>query len=329
MKIYQIVAEKTGQFCGVVDYSKCLLGGFLDKKYDAEIIPVNGYRIKDILEIKKKVEDKQSFILHVQYPTLGMGNSPLFAALPLLFFKAKTVITLHEFSLFSIVRKLYVLPWSMFANALIFTNQHEADMFCKFYPWTKKKIYIVPIGTNIIGTQFKNNKRNGICYFGQIAEGKGIEDYLDMVHLLRQKGSNIQFSIMGALIDESSPIAMRMHQNAKAYGIDLFLNKDSTTVSKLLSKHRYAVLPFPDGVTDKRGSALACLVNGTELITVHTDLTPQWWKNVSHNFISASHAADIILNKKTKEDEIILNQALEERQWGNIIAKHINIYKEL
>ncbi len=239
---------------------------------------------------------------------------------------------MHEFSIFSLARKLYMLPISLLSKRFIFTNDHEAKTFCKHYPWANNKIATIPIGTNITALESSNDNRNGVCYFGQIAEGKGIEDFLDMVQILRDNNHDMKCSVIGAIMDETLPIAKCLRQDAKNNKIELYLNKDNDEVSTLLSHHETAVLPFPDGVGDKRGSALACLANGVELITVHSKLTPQWWRDVSHDFINPNHTVDVIINIKNNQktkDNNILQKALSERQWSSIAKRHNEIYKDI
>ncbi len=331
MNIYQIVTYCENKFCGVVDYTECLVDGLKAHKSQVTLIKLKAWSFKNLWSLCRQIKGTSGDVIHVQYPSLGMGNSPIIAALPLIFLKYKVLITLHEFSIFNIIRKFYMLPYSVFATSIIFTNEHEASIFRKFFPWSTNKIRIVPIGTNIAPLEENNHDRSGILYFGQISEGKGIEHYLETVKILRNKKSKIRCAIVGAIIDENLPIVKQIKRDAEAYHIELLFNLSNEEVAKALSSYQVALLPFPGGVTDKRGSALACLANGAQLITTHGETTPEWWRKVTYEYIGAEKAAEDILTIQSissmdKEREFILNAALSERQWPNIALKHLEIF---
>jgi hypothetical protein len=108
-------------------------------------------------------------------------------------------------------------------------------------------------------------------------------------------------------------------------------NLSSEDVSKELHKSSIAFLPFPTGVGDKRGSALACLKHDLALITIHSGLTPNWWKESTYHAdnseksvttIQAISAGNIAKTPAPK----LLKKAMDEREWDNISCAHMSLY---
>eukprot|EP00764_Aduncisulcus_paluster_P006481 gnl/Carplike_NY0171/2173_a2924_358.p1 GENE.gnl/Carplike_NY0171/2173_a2924_358~~gnl/Carplike_NY0171/2173_a2924_358.p1 ORF type:complete len:332 (-),score=-0.95 gnl/Carplike_NY0171/2173_a2924_358:515-1510(-) len=326
--IYHIVAAKENDFCGVLDYTKCLVKALVDESGAGKLLMVDGWRWKDIFKLRSLIVNKKDSVINIQYPSLAMGYFPLMNFIKLFCFRCDLYITVHEFSVFSFIRKMYLLPISFFSKGIIFTNDFEKKYFLRFFPWAGHKVHVIPIGTNIRASKSIDNDRQGVCYFGQITENKGIDEFLDTVAIIRSHTSDIKCTIIGALLDGDLPIVKRMYALCESLDIKLLINKTNDEVSSELAKHQYALLPFPDGVTDKRGSALACLANGLELVTTFSGKTPQWWKNISDEFVGPENAAVIILeskkNKEGRKKEI--NKQMELRQWDNIAQAYSEVY---
>jgi len=106
-----------------------------------------------------------------------------------------------------------------------------------------------------------------MIYFGQIYEYKGIEDFIDTIRLLRVQNNNLPCAIIGALGDANTPIVKLIRKMAGTLDIELKFNLPPEKVADELSNSNIVLLPFPDGISDKRGSALACLEHGLTVIS--------------------------------------------------------------
>lgn len=335
MKVAFFLTKESGKPCGVGDYTYQVAQALEEQGICVTLEEFPKWSIPFMRAIKRRYKDDTQTLFHLQYPTLGMGLSFAPFLLPLLFYRHKVVITLHEFKQFHWIRKLYCLIPSLLGTKFIFTNEFERDVFCQVFPWTKTNCSIIPIGNNIriIPNQHTTPQdTQRLVYFGQIVEGKGIEDFLETIQHLRKSDNKIPCAIIGALLDPSSEITKKVQSAAKENNIDCLFNLSAEDVSKELHKSSIAFLPFPEGVGDKRGSALACLKHGLTVITKHSDLTPQWWRETTHHAQTSKEAASMIEMirdgkiEKTKAPAI-LQKALDEREWSQIALMHINLYK--
>ena len=336
MRVVYFVAVRPGQKCGVADYTHQLAQAVTQQGIDARVEELPAWSIPALRRLTKTYGGEEATIFHLQYPSLGMGKSCAPALLPMVFPRRRVFITFHEFEQFNPVRKLYFLFSSFLNGNFIFTNEHERHIVSRFLPWRANTSHIIPIGNNIavfpVGNEMGRMHRRRLIYFGQIAPDKGIEEFLQTVEHLRRQNDDIPCSIIGALLDPNSEIARKVRDVSNAYQIDCLFNLPSEDVSKELQKASIALLPFPEGVSDKRGSALVCLKHGLAVITRHSDLTPSWWRETTHgveNYQSAARAVeDILAGRKQKVPQpSTLTDALSEREWSNIARSHLAMYE--
>ena len=64
-------------------------------------------------------------------------------------------------------------------------------------------------------------------------------------------------------------------EKAKLAGIEVILNLDNKDTSDLLNNTKFLILPFPDGISERRGSFLAGAVNGCLIVSTVGKYTTQ------------------------------------------------------
>lgn len=326
MRIVHVLTGKPDNRCGVLDYTKSLIEALAPLRSEAECRLVERWSLQETLRI---VRTHRGQIIHVQYPSLQMGKSPWWTLLICL--SRRSVVTLHEYSIFSTARKLYCLPAAMMARQIIFSNAEERQAFLAWYPFAAKSSTVIPVGNNIpVNAAPQDSRPRRLVYFGQIGENKGLELVVDAVAALRRQGSNVPVAFVGAVVDPASPIVTRVQTAAMALAIDLRLNLTSDEVSRELAQASHAYLPFPDGITDKRGSALACLKHGVAVLTTHSERTPDWLRAATTNCRGPQDAAQFVLAPELPPiDNAALATGLAEREWPAIAARHLTIYDGL
>jgi len=336
MKVIQLVALGSGSLkCGVVDYARKLAAALGDHQADATIVDVGEWNGRGIDRLKQAMQGQEGAIVHIQYPTLNMGKTPWVALVPWIFRRSRVFMTLHEFEIFSLARKIYMLPYALFAERIICTNEREMSRVHAFYPFARKKTQLIPIAANTPDIADFPQERTGVVYFGQISEGKGIDAYLDAVRIIRETDTHLPCAIVGAVVDPETPILQRIQREKDAIGLQVFLNLPLDEVAQHLARNKVALLPFPDGVSDKRGTALACLEAGLDLITVHGASTPAWWRTSSIATVHAADAAHTVLGLHQgqiegplaePDNQKIKAAALQERSWPQIAKRHAGLY---
>jgi glycosyltransferase involved in cell wall biosynthesis len=268
-------------------------------------------------------------LIHIQYPSVGYRRSlvpSLIAMLP----KVPTVVTLHEFSIF----RWYRAPWFMpfkFANALIFTNGQENAAFEERFGKGAQTRCVIPIGSNIPVGRSRQRDPKSLCYFGLFMPGKGLEDFLNLVKLLRK--DDFRLTIIGAIPDGFAAYAKQILKQCEELGISIEQNRSDNEVADLMQAITYAYLPFPEGASDKRGSLIAAMVNGLIVLTPHTMVTQHWIKAATIATASPAEAEQVLSKLSMSTDGgrglIKPEGARPPFDWSEIASRHVTLYRSL
>ncbi len=334
-KIVFLATLVPGVICGVNDYIKQLADAIRQQGMQADIEFQDTWSFRAVLGLMRKYKGDPNVIFHLEYPTLGMGNSVSPGLLPILLFPHRVFTTLHEFSIFNILRKIIFIFHAILGKKIIFTNEWEKKKFVSFFPMSANKTTIVPIGGNIPVSQADVSakcSKDRIIYFGQISPNKGIELYTETIRLLRAANANFDAAIIGSIVEEDNVIVRHVRKAAQDCDIELCLNYPAEDVSRELHGSTIALLAFPDGITEKRSSALACAAHGNVIVSLHSEKTPSWLRSATHHISTPEDAASLIATmiegKKPRAlDENAMIEPLAAREWPEIAKRHIALYK--
>jgi len=337
VKTIFLIAGSEQTHCGVYDYTARLTQAIEAHGYQAELYAFEEWSLPALNHLVTKFRGRRDSIIHMQYPSVAMKRSMLPALLPLLLYPTPVYLTLHEFSIFSLPRKLIFWTYARFAKLILFSNDFERKAFSTFFKGAKAQLHIVPIGSNIEASVQAlpplNRRPPKLVYFGQISESKGIEIFLEAVATLRARKIAFQAAIIGAVMDEHSSLMAAIREAAAQHDIDLRFDLPSSEVAEELASARLAILPFPDGISDKRGSALACLNHGVVVITKQSEKTPEWLKRTTlaiRDSETCANLAAVVLNNplEARIDWTLAAKELQRRQWSNIALEHISLYQQ-
>lgn len=332
MNIVYYLSYDPKSHCGVGDYTEKLAEALAALGVRAEIDRKPNWSLRRLGSLRRVFSEKDS-IVHLQYPTLNMGASLTPAMLPLVCPKSRLFTTFHEFHVFNPLRRMAFLSQAIIGSNLIFTNEYERRYFQRFFAAYSGAASVISIGNNIFsGVQQPKQRRDRIIYFGQIYKYKGIEDFIETVRLLRAQNNNLPCAIIGALGDADTPIAKLIVKMAKTLDIELKFNLSTEAVADELNTSNIALLPFPDGISAKRGSALACLEHGLTVISKHSDKTPSWLGQTTYSMTRPADAVatiNAILNGSYPACPApeILSAELANRKWPNIAKQHLDLYE--
>lgn len=266
-----ITGSYSPDICGVGDYTYQLMqtkigqGWNLYYSKDWSLISVFKH-IRDIKKMKSKN-------IIMQYPTLGYGWSlvPLLLCLYFsLLSKKHFMIVLHELSQQTLKSRVTIFLMMLFVDQIIFTNKYEQDYACKYFKYLKKKSSIVKIYSNILSSSvIKNIDERSIqlVYFGHIRPNKGIEDFVNLAQKINMESKPINVVLAGQVPKGFEEYFSKIKTNCDKYGVRILLNLPNNEISDLLNNSKIAYLPFPDGVSERRGSFLAALKNGAVVVT--------------------------------------------------------------
>jgi glycosyltransferase involved in cell wall biosynthesis len=318
-------------FCGVGDYTEKLAKALVTLGVSVDIDRKTNWSIRRLGSLRRVFQASDS-IVHLQYPTLNMGQSLTPAMLALVCPKSRLFTTFHEFHVFHPLRRLAFLSQAIVGSNLIFTSEDERGHFQRFLPIYRGTATIIPIGNNVPGAGQPKQKRDRMIYFGQIREKKGIEDFINTVCLLRAQNNNVPCAIIGALGEADAPIAKLIRAMAATLDIVLKFNLPPEKVADELADSNIALLPFPDGISEKRGSAIACLEHGLTVISKHSNRTPVWLAETTYSMTQPADAVSTInalLNGSYPACPApeILSTELAKRKWPNIAKQHLDLYE--
>lgn len=261
------------EVCGVGDYTMNLMSSGAAAHW--KLYHRVDWRFYKSFEIIKEINSLKPNIVFMQYPTQGYGWSlvPHFLCLYYsVFSEVHFVLVLHEFSQLSKKAKLAVNVLLAFANQIIFTNDFERISATKFLPsvWTRSRT--IKIASNIPksenSTASKNSRRFDLAYFGHIRPNKGIEAFIDLVHEVRNIQPNLKIALIGQRPIGFEAYASKQLTICRRLNVDLMLDLPSEIVANALSCVKVVYLPFPDGISERRGTALASMANGALVLTI-------------------------------------------------------------
>lgn len=303
--------------CGVGDYVQNMLNTTIGKKW--KLFYRTSWKLNQLIacicDLKKETDD----VINLQYPTVGYGASivpHLLAIYAVVCLHKRLYITLHEYSQLGWKGKLAISILFPFAHDIIFTTSFEMDCAKRYNPWLRKG-HVIKIRSNIPAdkpSRSINERKYDVGYFGYIRPQKGIEQFISVADFLQKEGKQVY--VMGQTQPEfgwyNEPILKDLaNKNIHYYG-------DQTTedVARILSNTKIVYLPFPDGLSERRGSFLAAVINGAAVISQAGKYTSQDQKN-NFTLIEPDNAKNFISEKL--DDAYWLN---EQQQHSITYASH-------
>ncbi|UPO97405.1 hypothetical protein MKD34_00795 [Cetobacterium somerae] len=328
-KIIIITGSYPPDPCGVGDYTQKIVEELKkDKKINIEVLKIGKFNLKESYNTFKYLNKHKNTIKLLQYPTLGYGWSILPQILSL-FFSKNMYINLHEFSQRKFKARLASSIFFLSKAHIIFTTQDERIYALKKFKFLEKRSSIINIASNIefICEKAENKKIYDLLNFGIIMPNKGLEDFFYLVKKLREEKFDGKILLVGRKQKENLNYFNEIVKICKRYDVELKVDMDDVSVAKEISKSKVAYLPFPDGVTFRRGSFLACLGNEVKVLT---------YPNVkSYDFNEIKVLCEIIekkedsvqayktllYKKNTIFDSQEYNAFLEKFNWKSVIKK--------
>jgi glycosyltransferase involved in cell wall biosynthesis len=319
-------------FCGVGDYTEKLIRSLLlTNKFQFELFHKSNWGVKYFLSYFRELINKKHKIYHIQYPTEGFGYSivPLVLTISLRLIGKIVIITIHELSSRNILAYIYTQLLIFFSTKIIVTNSLELKHACRFI-FNKKKIFLIPIASNINQSSFSNapfNKRTiDLAYFGHIRPIKGIENFINTVCILKE---NLNIQLIGQVLYKYQDFYEKISSDAKKLNIDIITDKDENEVADLLSNVKIIYLPFPDGISSRRGTLLGSMENGCVVISKKSAINEfnDFFNDYVYLVESDEEAVNVI--KKLLNNELMpkdLTQVKNMFSWENVISEHLKVY---
>ncbi|CAN5256318.1 hypothetical protein BH09BAC4_BH09BAC4_30040 [soil metagenome] len=333
MKILMLSSSYPPDACGGADYAYMLVTHLEKLGVDVEVFHrfdwKNNTRIFDFF---RELDKRRYDIAHWQYPTANFGFSLIPHMNSLV---RRNIMTLHEVSYAHVLHQISYLPFSQIED-LIFTTPFELEYFKKLFPWRRKNLHIIPIGSNIPQASPSPIRTREVLYFGLITPRKGVEKVIDLAQQLKEKGSQTiqNIVIAGRIPDGYEGYYNDLKQRSEGLPITWEMDQPAEVVAQRMAQASVAYIPFPDGASERRGSLKATLLNGLPTIAPVGKAT---YNDLRQVLIPAADTSEAVLHQI---DALLQDQPTWQRyadqsaayatqfDWPQIARQHIQVYED-
>jgi glycosyltransferase involved in cell wall biosynthesis len=318
-----------GRACGVFDYGEHLAAELSRRGLRADLVNAEDWSAAGTLRSVRQLRRARG-VVHLQFPSAAFERrlAPYFALAAAR--GAIRVVTMHEFSRKS--RHGQALCRAMFAAAdlVVFTSEEERRAGERVFPRHAGKFAVIPIASNVPEHPVEVERTTDLVYFGLIRAGKGIEEFLDAAERLAGPGRTIR--LIGRVPDPLPAECAALLERARGLDIGVRLDADLDAVAGELAAARVALLPFPDGMSERRGSALAAMLNGAAVVTTAPDHGRDLFDPLCLMAERANELPSLAERALAGRDEAMIGRARDharERSWGAIAGAHVAHYARL
>lgn len=330
------------QKCGVADYSFRLLESETAKKSNWELLHVKNTSLLGLSSVIKELKSIEDVNVNIQYPSINFSRKllPHFLCMYLrCFTKKKVSVTIHEYTQLHWLSKLFMNIFFWFSHKLIFTNEFERGAVIKASKCVKNKSRVIKIFSNI--SKSDNIKRIAernydIGYFGYIRHGKGIEEFLQVIEELKSKNNAIKAYVLGQRLEGLEEFADTVSKKSNEIGVEVIEGLPDNEVADILADTKVAFLPYPDGLSERRGSYLAYIRNLSLVVSTEGQFVTQSQRS-TFSIVDVSNAPselNRILSLPIKEQDVLQDKVATFVQteipssWNDVVLQY-NEYLEI
>ncbi len=217
-----------------------------------------------------------SVLIHYPSPRYYRSISIVFLPWVLRMAGLKVNVLLHEYSEYSHLGKLRILMLILFANLVLVTDSINRRSLSRI-PLIRKRLCLFPTGSNISSHYSEEDlcvipaARKGklrILYFGLIRAGKGLDKILDMFDSRSEIGERVELHVIGGTPEASVRDDVELLNRIRQYPfIVLHGYLDDHAISEMFAQSEIVLLPYEDGLTERRGSFMAAMASGKPVVT--------------------------------------------------------------
>jgi glycosyltransferase involved in cell wall biosynthesis len=324
-----ITGSSPPDVCGVGDYTEHLSTALQASGEQVVVFHRNNWSIGQLWRHLSDLRRLELDFYLLQYPTEGYGYSMLPQLLMLGLLGRRRAVTLHEYARKSTKGKMAIYAFFLTGCKFVFTNELDARFARQWAPWIGRP-RIIAIGSNIPWNT-KQVPEFDVSYFGLIRPHKGIEKFLIDACSLKAKMPDTRIALIGNVPRGYEGYAREVFDQSAKSGFVVLNGLDPGSVGTLLAKSKICFFPFEDGLSERRGSVLAAMGNGSLVVGTSFE------QNVSLSF----KGAVVVITKERNLREIfelnekgLLDETKEyargyclSRSWDNIAAEHVRAFK--
>jgi len=265
MKVSIIAGSLPPQVCGVGDFAASLINALRQRGVNVAVKHQEQWRLRDVPRLLRELRADKPDIVQLQYPTHGFRRSLVPHLLHLGLAGWPRLTTLHDYGGQRWPVRLGMSVFTLGGHVVV-TGALDRAALLLWHPWIRRRVNVIPIGSNIPPGTWQPAGPFTIVHFGMLRPGKGIEDMIALAHLCRQEGRPYRIVIMGAIVPHARDYADSLFKLAEGAAIEWKLDRDPDEVAAVLQQAHVAYLAPPCGVHERRGTLLACAGNGLPII---------------------------------------------------------------
>lgn len=332
-RVCMVTGSIPGARCGVEDYTVRLNESLSSAGAETRILRHEDWSVGGTLRAAGAVRALGPAVVHLQYPTLAYGRS-LGPQLLGLLAGVRPIVTLHEYSAFGRAKRAALAFFAVTARHIIFTTEFERAAFLRQYPGCRGRSSVIPIGSNIPFLEPDPSPDPLIVFFGQLRPGRGLEAVLDLARLARARGVPWQFVVAGGLLPDHLGYVERLRADSAGLPVEWRFDLEPAAIARQLTRATIAYLPYPDGVSARRGTLVAALGNSAAIVTTNGPFRPPGIEAAVRFADSPADAFRVIGGLLAHDTEL---QRLRREGarfawrfgWDGIGAAHLDLYSRL
>lgn len=328
-KILLVTGSYPPDVCGVGDYSERLFKALNNSAYLLELFYKTNWRLRNLFLYLKEIKLKKPDLIHFQYPTEGYGYSFLPLFLMIFLPQKRIIITLHELSNRTLKARIFTIILLFFSHKIIVTNEIEHNYIKKLPLLNRKRVAIINIGSNIPKSnnslKLFSERQIDLAYFGHIRPIKGIETFISVANKLPEINNR---AIIGQVLIKYESYLAELQDKTKS--IDFILNGGVSVTADNLANCKVMYLPFPDGVSARRGSLMAAALNGCVIVTTYSSdkVTNDFFEKYCY-LVNDEAEAEKIITQLLLEDKKLdkdVSKLMDLFSWEEIAKEHFEVY---
>jgi glycosyltransferase involved in cell wall biosynthesis len=332
LRVALIVGDGRTPFCGVKNYARSLAQALAERGIEAQVMTPKDWSAKSVLAFSARLKKEGYDIVHLQYPSIGYRGSLFPHFLGFMNVADVSVVTVHEYSALPLVQRISTQLFRGTARAVIFCSHYERSLYDRQLANIGAPQTVIPIGSNVPAAATYGSRDRTVVYFGQIRPNKGIEHFVELARRSIELQRQLSFHIIGSAPGAHQKYLKELQQSAPGvirWSIDL----EFARVSEILARSFAAYLPFPDGVSERRGSMLAALTNGLPVLSTVGAATPP---EMLPSFLPTENSDEALslLDELADDPERHTRLCAMSRRhaarytWSSIAAQHEFAYRE-
>lgn len=269
-------------------------------------------RLRSLYKIINFIKQNDIDIIHIEYPCKNYGRNIAINILPYLIKlfvpNIKILLTIHEYSSYTLAGRMRITIMVLIADSVFVTDK------CNFMELSRigsniKNVLCVPPQIPIeIKNDYKRRHEHLIFgYWGYIRKNKGLEILLDSFHKFIRSIAKAKLIIYSEL-DINNKYHNKIRKMIDSLELEKFVkfkgHLPGNSLASSMIEMDCCILPFTDGVSDRRGTFVASMAMGLPVITTVSDA----------NYIpdELEHNKNVLLTKANSSDIFEVMKSMNE-----------------